>query len=182
MNQKEKNLRAIKLSNRLTEEIRTSFKEGDILASQHELAERFGVRRAVIKKSLEVLENSGIIKKIQGKGAVVLQQQIGYSIHSYTRFSETLKKQGRKSELIVLRKVGIPADEEISSHLKIDVQEPVIMLECLGKMDGSPFTIGHQYLPFEKMYDVMRSYDGGSLHQFIAERYNIKLRRVLSLI
>lgn len=180
--QKEETLVSIDLSNRLTEEIRASFKEGDMLAPQKELAERFGVSKAVIINSLEILESTGVVRRVQGKGAVVIQQQIGYPIHSYTRFSEILRKNGRKAELKVLRKIGIPADEEVSSHLKIDEREPVIMLECLGKMDGAPFTIGRQYLPFEKMYDVMRSYNGDSLHKFINERYNMKLRRVHSLI
>lgn len=180
--QKEEALLAIDLSRKLTEEIRTEFKEGDILPQQNELAARFRVGRALLKSSLDILETTGVVKRVQGKGAVVLQQQIGYPIHSYTRFSEILRKNGRKSELKVLRKIGIPADEEVSKHLKLEVGEPVIMMECLGKMDGAPLSVGHQYLPFEKMYDVMRSYDGDSLHGFIRERYNIRLRRVLSLI
>lgn len=179
---KEETLQAIQLSNKLTEEIRADFKEGDMLPPQGKLVEEYNVSTKVLINCLEILETTGVIRRVQGKGAVVLQQQIGYPIHSYTRFSEILKKNGRKSELKVLRKIGIPADEEVSKHLKLDLGEPVIMLECLGKMDGTPFTIGHQYLPFEKMYDVMRSYTGDSLHAFIRERYNIKLRRVLSLI
>ncbi len=180
--QKEKRLQAIQLSNKLTDAIRADFKEGDMLPPQGKLAEKYEVSTKVLRDCLEILETTGVIRRVQGKGAVVLQQQIGYPIYSYTRFSEILKKNGRKSELKVLRKIGIPADEEVSKHLKLDLGEPVIMLECLGKMDGAPFTIGHQYLPFEKMYDVMHSYTGDSLHAFIRARYNIKLRRVLSLI
>lgn len=180
--QKEETLQAIRLSKQLTDEIRVGFKEGDILSPQKELIEKYKVSAKVLRNCLEILETTGVIRRVQGKGAVVLQQQIDYPIHSYTRFSEILKKNGRKSELNVLRKIGIPADEEVSKHLKLDLGEPVIMLECLGKMDGTPFTIGHQYLPLEKMYDVMHSYTGDSLHGFIRERYNIKLRRVLSLI
>ncbi len=179
---KENTLQAIKISRNLTEEIRTKYKEGDVLPTQSELTERFEVSRSVIKNCLEILETTGVVLRVQGKGAVVVQQQIDYPIHSYTRFSEILKNKGRKSDLKVLRKIGTPADEEVSHHLEIDLGEPVIMLECLGKMDGAPFTIGRQYLPFEKMYEVMRSYNGDSLHGFIRDRYNIKLRRVLSLI
>lgn len=179
---KQEALLSIDLSKKLKQEIRESLKPGDMLPTQNELAERFKVSKTIIRDTLEILETTGTIQRVQGKGAVVLQQQIDYPIHKYTRFTETLEKSGRQAETVVLRKIGIPAGEEVSRQLKISVGEPVIMLESLGKMDGAPFSIGRQYFPFEKVYDVMRKYNGGSLHQFIAERYGIKLRRVVSLI
>ncbi len=179
---KETTLLSIDLSKKLTEEIRESFKPGDMLASQVELTERFGVSRAIIRGALEILETTGVIQRVQGKGAVVVHQQIGYPIHRYTRFTEILEKNGRKAETRVLRKIGIPADKEVAHYLEIEVGEPVVLLESLGKMDGAPISRALQYFPLEKVYDVMRIYDGGSLHQFIFERYNMKLRRVLSLI
>ena len=175
-------LLSIDLSKKLIEEIRTSFKPGDMLPAQVELTERFRVSRTIVRDTLEILETTGVIQRVQGKGAIVLHQQIGYPIHKYTRFTETLEKNGRKAETRVLRKIGIPADKEVSHHLKIDEGEPVVLLESLGKMDGAPVSRGLQYFPLAKVYDVMRIYDGGSLHQFIFERYNMKLRRVLSLI
>lgn len=179
---RETTLLSIDLSKTLTEEIRTRLKPGDMLPSQAELSERFDVSRTIIRDTLEILETTGVIQRIQGKGAIVLHQQIGYPIHRYTRFTETLEKSGRKAETKVLRKIGIPASKEVSHHLKIDVGEPVVLLESVGFMDGAPVSRGLQYFPLEKVYDVMRMYEGGSLHQFIFERYQMKLRRILSLI
>jgi len=179
---KAETLLSIDISKKLTEAIRTSYKPGDMLPPQAELAEQYNVSRMFIRGALEILESTGTIQRVQGKGAVVQQQQIDYPIHRYTRFTETLEKNGRQAETVVLRKIGIPADDEVSHHLQLAHGEPVIMLESLGKMDGAPFSIGRQYFPLEKVYDVMRRYNGGSLHQFIAQRYGIKLRRVLSLI
>lgn len=179
---KETTLLSIDLSKTLTEEIRSTLKPGDMLPAQADLSKRFGVSRTIIRDALEILETTGVIQRIQGKGAIVLHQQIGYPIHRYTRFTETLEKNGRKAETKVLRKIGIPADREVSQHLKVEEGEPVVLLESVGYMDGAPVTRGLQYFPLEKVYDVMRIYEGGSLHRFIFERYNLKLRRILSLI
>ncbi|MFU1796438.1 GntR family transcriptional regulator [Paenibacillus azoreducens] len=46
-------------------------KAGDRLSSEKELAEKFGVSRITSKKALEKLADSGVIKRIQGKGSYV---------------------------------------------------------------------------------------------------------------
>lgn len=52
-------------------------KEGDRVSSEKELAEQFGVSRITSKKALEKLADSGVIKRIQGKGSFVADGIIG---------------------------------------------------------------------------------------------------------
>jgi DNA-binding LacI/PurR family transcriptional regulator/biotin operon repressor len=52
-------------------------KEGDRVSSEKELAEQFGVSRITSKKALEKLADSGVIKRIQGKGSFVADSIIG---------------------------------------------------------------------------------------------------------
>ncbi len=166
----------------LADEIRRQHKPGDILPSEKELARRYKVNRHTLRRALEELINEGIVGKLQGKGTIVLQELMDYSIHSGTRFTETLEKSGRKAESIVLRKIGIPAQGEIAEFLELQEDEPVALIETLRKMDGMPFSAVSHYLPLEKVFDVIRIYTGGSLHQFLFERYNITLKRKVSMI
>jgi len=48
--------------------------EGDRVSSEKDLAEQFGVSRITSKKALEKLADTGIIKRIQGKGSFVTDQ------------------------------------------------------------------------------------------------------------
>ncbi len=170
------------VSNLLAEEIQRQHKPGDILPSEHDLAKRFKVNRHTLRRAIEELVTVGIVGKFQGKGTIVQQKLINYSIHSRTNFTETLKKSGRKAESIVLRKIGIPAQGEIVELLKIEKDEPIALIETLRNMDGVPFSVVSHYLPLEKVYDVIRIYNGGSLHHFLKEHYNITLKRTLSMI
>ena len=166
----------------LADEISRQHKPGDILPSEKELARRYKVNRHTLRRALEELVNEGIVGKLQGKGTIVQQKLIDYTIHSGTRFTDTLEKSGRKAESIVLRKIGIPAQGEIAEFLELQTDEPVALIETLRKMDGMPFSVVSHYLPLEKVFDVIRIYTGGSLHRFLLDRYGIVLKRKLSLI
>lgn len=172
----------LRVSRQLAAEIQHQYRPGDILPSENQLAKRFGINRNTLRMALEVLVTNGMVCKYQGKGTIVQQQLINYPIHAGTRFTENLESSGRQAESQVLRKIGIPALPEVADSLHIEEDEPVILIEVLRKMDGSPFSVSSHYFPLEKMFEVMRKYESGSLHGFIGERYGIRLKRVLSLI
>jgi GntR family phosphonate transport system transcriptional regulator len=166
----------------LADEIRRDHRPGDILPSEHELAKRYKVNRHTLRRAVEELVNEGIVGKLQGKGTIVQQKLINYSIRSDTRFTDTLEKCGRKAESIVLRKIGIPAQGEVVELLKLQENEPVALIETLRKMDDLPFSVVSHYLPLEKAFDLIRLYTSGSLHRFLLEHYDIRVKRTLSMI
>lgn len=172
----------LQISNILAEEINKRHKPGDILPSEKDFSTRFKVNRHTLRRAIEFLVTQGIVGKLQGKGTIVQQRPIDYSIHSGTRFTETLENCGRKAESIVLRKIGIPAQKESAEKLAIEIGEPIILIDTLRKMDGAPFSIVSHHLPLNKVYAVMRKYQGGSLHDFLFTHYHMKLQRTISLI
>lgn len=172
----------LQICGKLADEIRSGYRPGDVLPSEKELAKRFSTTRHMIRMAIEVLVNSGMVGRYQGKGTVVQQQLISYPIHAGTRFTETLESCGRHAESLVLRKIGIPAPEEVAGDLMLDPGEPVILLETLRKMDGAPFSISSHFFPLDQLFEVMKSYESGSLHGFIFETYGIRLKRIRSLV
>jgi len=172
----------VQISNALADEIQKGHKPGDVLPSEKNLAKRFQVNRHTIRRALEILVTKGLIGKLQGRGTIVQQRPINYSIHSGTRFTETLEYHGRQAESIVLRKIGIPAQKESAKRLEIDEGEPIILIETLRKMDGAPFSVVSHHFPLNKVYAVMSEYEGGSLHEFLYNHYHMKLKRTISLI
>jgi GntR family phosphonate transport system transcriptional regulator len=166
----------------LEEEIQQKHKPGDLLASEQELAVRFEVNRHTIRRAISELVTKGIVGRLQGKGTIVQQKLINYSIHSNTRFTQNLESCGRQPESLVLRKVGLPAQGMIAEMLEVEENKPVIWVETLRKMDGAPFSLSSHYLPLDKVYEVMRSYKGGSLHGFLEQCYGLQLQRKVSLV
>lgn len=180
--QREETLSSIKLSTRIQNEFLGALKPGERLPSENELIAQLNVSKHTLRLALEVLVSVGMVQKIKGKGTIVLHRPVQYPIHRYTRYTETLEKCGRKAHNKVLKKIGIPAPAEVAEKLQITEGDPVILLEILGYMDGAPFSIGSTFLVFEKVYDAIRQYNGGSLHQFIFDRYGTRLKRTQSLV
>lgn len=172
----------VQVSRILAEEIKHGYRPGDVLPSEHELAKRFNINRHTLRSAIELLVTDGIVGKLQGKGTIVQQKVIDYRIHGGTRFTETLENSGRQAESLILRKVGVPAEGEVAERLGLEEGEPAIFVETLGKMDGAPFSLASHYFSLNRVFEVMRTYNGGSLHAFLKEHYGITLKRTLSLI
>lgn len=166
----------------LEREIQDEYVPGDVLPSEKELASRFKVNRHTVRRAIGELVTKGMVGKLQGKGTIVQQKVINYSIHTKTRFTENLESCGRQPESLVLKKVGVQAEGNVAEMLELPEGRPVILVETLRKMDGAPFSVVSHYLPLDQVYEVMRSYKCGSLHRFLEDHYDFKLKRRLSLI
>ncbi len=175
-------LSSIALSRVIQKEILSKFRPGDKIPSEDELKKTLQVSKHTLRLALDILKTMGLVQKVHGKGTIILHRPIHYPIHSYARFSKILESCGRKADIKILRKMGLPAGREVAEMLQVEEGEPVIYLEGIGYMDGAPFVAGSRYLAYNIVYDVLRSFTGGSLHEFIYDRYNITLKRTMNLI
>lgn len=166
----------------LSSEIQELFKAGELLPTESNLAQRFGVNRHTLRRAIDELVTDGLVERRHGKGIFVLEPTINYAIGSATRFTETLQTQGRSTTSRVLRKQVIPARGTIASRLKITDGEQVIFIETLRTVESKPFCIISHFIPLKSFSDVLENYDGGSLHEFLKVHYGITLKREESLI
>ncbi|MCS6773297.1 MAG: FadR/GntR family transcriptional regulator [Anaerolineae bacterium] len=64
--------RALRLANMLTDHIvQSGVSPGDVLPSEHKLAEQYGVSRPVVREALRLLAGRGVVEIVNGRGAVV---------------------------------------------------------------------------------------------------------------
>ena len=61
-----------KIANDIIEKINVGFfKVGDMIPSEHELAQNYQISRATIRKAMDILIHEGWIYSVQGKGKFV---------------------------------------------------------------------------------------------------------------
>lgn len=91
---------------------------GDALPSEAELQARFGVSRATVRQTLELLEREGRIERHQGKGTFVAVPRLHRDLPDLTSFTEHLEGQGLRSasELIAFERLapGVPPSTRVS--------------------------------------------------------------------
>lgn len=170
------------LSKILETEIRKNCTTGDMLPSESELSERYHVNRHTLRRAVDELIVAGFVDRIHGKGTIVLNTPINYTINHATRFTETLESQGYQTISRILDKKQIHANASVARQLKIKEEKPVILVETMREVDGIPFCSSSHYFPFPDYKALFHKYDGGSLHGFIRQHYGKRLRRVLSLV
>jgi len=170
------------ISRSLEHEIKSLHSPGKYLSSEQELASRFSVNRHTIRRAIDELVNAGLVERCHGKGTIILEPAFDYSIGENSRFTESLESRGKTTDSKVLRKLIVPANGGVSRRLGISDGDPVIWIETLRQVDHIPFCIISHFIPQKKFESIEIDYNGGSLHRFIRERLDLRLRRTDSLI
>jgi GntR family phosphonate transport system transcriptional regulator len=166
----------------LTEEIASFLTPGECLPSENELAERFGVNRHTIRRSIEDLIATGLLARRHGKGTFVLDGPTDYLLNSSTRFTETFESLGKTASNRILRKLVIPARGGVASRLLLAENDAAVWIESLRLADDRPICVISHFLPQRTFPDLLTEYGGGSLHEHLSSHYKLKLRRVESLV
>lgn len=135
--------------------------EDDMLPSEKDLMDAFGVSRITVRRALDELVVEGYIYKIQGKGTFVKRTKQGNVPLSKKLIScsEEIRSQNMIPSRRVLHKVVIPADDRTAETLQIEIGEPVLWFERIYYADNVPMNyadsiINLKYFPGLEKYDL----------------------------
>jgi GntR family phosphonate transport system transcriptional regulator len=171
--------RYMQLANVLRGELGT-YKSGDYLPSESQLAHRFGVNRHTLRRAVDVLILEGRVLRHKGRGTCVLPMPIVYPVNAASAYSKTLSGMGFRSEAILLSRLQRPAHPDEARELALAPQESVLELQTLRMLDEQPISlITHCFSA--RHHAALGDYGGGSMRQHL-ERKNIALKRVSTLI
>ncbi len=163
-------------------DIKLSLKPGDLLDSEMNLAERFGVNRHTVRRSIEQLVQAGIVVKQQGRGTQVVSNQIEYLLNPSGKFTKNLNELGKTAHAIIVDKrildfKNVPIKVQRYFDEKTHDQGYLAEVVTLRFMENVPVCLIHHYLSLAHLPDIHTSYLGGSLHQHISERFSYALER-----
>jgi GntR family transcriptional regulator len=144
------------LKDALLREIREGgFEPGDRFPTEAAIRDRYGVSRATVRQALGDLEESGVIRKVQGLGTFVAVPKIRH-VPLLTGFAELAAAQGfRPSHRVLSSAVdGAPAD--IALELGIAEDTHCRHLRRLFLADGNVVGLAETWLPV----DALGGHDG----------------------
>lgn len=165
----------------LEEMICKDYQPGDYLPSENDLAIRFHVNRHTIRRAMDDLVAAGFVLRKQGKGAMVINNQIEYTL-SQGKFTATLDKLRKSSSSEVLKSDVIPCNSKVANYLGIEEGQPVIVIETLRWVDDQPMSLITHFLNPQYVPSIDSLYQGGSLHDCIEEHFGLSLIRTSALI
>ena len=119
---------------------------GDIMPSDAELCEEFGVSRQTARNAMQRLQQEGLVQRLPGRGTFVAERPIHRQAGSLISFSDEMRRVGRRPSSKVLRRAVRPATDDEAKQLG---GESVFELVRLRLADAEPIAIEASAFPAE---------------------------------
>lgn len=153
---------------------------GARLPSENDLCKAVGLSRPTVRQALDALVEEGLLLREKGRGTFVTEPKLmerwaGTPIG----FSDSMGKQGYKIETTVLGLDVQPAPKIVMHELRLQSDEPVVVLQRLRYVLNEPILLVTSYLP-ERLFPSLVNIDfqNHSLYQILREEYGINIVRI----
>lgn len=152
--------------------------EGELVASENDLQKSYGVSRATVRRTMELLVNEGFLEKKRGKGTFVKKPVIEENLPVLKSFTEEMTGRDAKKRVVSAQYIKPPP--KVKEILGLSPDEQVFYLKRLMIVDGSPLGILYSYIPGRYQISLEEDYRK-SLYQ-ILERNGIRLSEADQII
>ncbi|WP_043932470.1 GntR family transcriptional regulator [Bacillus sp. EB01] len=140
-----------------------TWKPGDKIPSEHQLVDQYNVSRNTVIRAIDDLVKEGVLYRVQGTGTFVNKPKIEQSLSGFYSFSQVLKEKGLKPKDIILEISEGKASQKIANALKINKDEPVVLLKRLRCANDEPIILESSFLPKAIVDDLSKIKKVGSV-------------------
>ena len=152
------------------------WKPGDLIPSERELGEQYGISRMTARQAITELVNEGLFYREQGKGTFVSRHKITQQLIRLTGFTEDIKARGQRPGSKIISAKMVPADETIAEHLRIKTGLMIFQLQRLRLADEEPLAIEVSNLCFPGCEKLLEDdLEQNSLYRLLEHKYGLPL-------
>lgn len=127
---------------------------GSKLPTQQELAEQFAVSRHVIRRSIDLLQQRGLVRGRQGSGIYVAGKLIDYYVKSRTRYNDNVQGLAQTSRIEILDLQERRVSPHLAKDLSISRRSRVFELHLLRWTGRDPLCVARHFFPAERFPDL----------------------------
>ncbi len=144
-----------RIAHTLSAEIGGGLKPGTRLPTEAQLAARFDVNRHTVRRAIESLVRTGLVRVEQGRGSFVADDVIDYPVTGRTRLHEWIRRQNREPTGQRLQLRELAANAHVAAGLGIERGARVVLMERLAMADGIPISIGSHHFAVMRLPGIM---------------------------
>ncbi|MDA7025075.1 GntR family transcriptional regulator [Bacillus sp. CLL-7-23] len=154
-----------------------NLKPGDLIPSEREFAEKYGVSRMTVRQAVNNLVNEGILVRQRGKGTFIAKPKIEQTLEGLTGFSEDMKSRGMSPGTKMLGFQIIVCDQRMALKLQINEGASIYEVKRIRLADGIPMAYEISYLPVDLIKDLTEEIMYASLYDYIENTLSLKIAR-----
>lgn len=120
----------------------------ELLPSEHSMVQIYDCSRNTVRRALGRLVTDGYVQTIQGKGVRNIyrpNEQTAFTLGEIESFRESAARNKQTPSTRVLLYLELTADEKLSRRSGFPVGAPVVYLQRLHYLDGTPLILNHNY-------------------------------------
>jgi GntR family transcriptional regulator len=121
---------------------------GEKLPAESALAKSHGVSAMTARQAVSVLEEEGLVRRIQGKGTYIRKIKVSASSFGLGTFEEVFADRDHLTVQIINAAVKKTPGYE-REVLELDTKQPIIMVERVILHNNQPFTLHVSYTKFD---------------------------------
>ncbi len=112
---------------------------GQMIPSERELCDEYGVSRITVREVVRSLAQSGYLIRKQGKGTFVAGEKVEYVMNSNFSLREDLKQKGATDKFILLGYSKVKASLFYSQQFGIEEDENVVIVTRIREINGKNY-------------------------------------------
>ena len=149
---------------------------GQRLGAERALAADLGVSRATLRQALAVLADSGVVRRVPGRGGgtFVSKDKIERDTSRVVGVPALLRSQGVVAGTQVLSAGLSAADEPVARALGLRRGDLVVDLHRIRLADGSPIVVEHARFPADRFLGLLELPLGGSVYELLEEHFGTR--------
>ncbi len=132
----------------LRDKIEAEMEPGDLLPSERELSEHYGLSRTTVRLALKELETLGLITRRHGKGTFVSDlTSKAMDLTTNYSFTEQMREAGRVPKTVDLEFQTLDATKTVADRMGLHLGDKVLFMKRLRLADGVPMMVERTYVP-----------------------------------
>lgn len=162
------------LKNIIQEKIKNGeYGEGELIPSERELSEAFGISRMTVRQALSQMESEGLIVRQKGRGTFVAGHKIVQN--NIKSFSESVRDRGLVPSTRVLYFKKERVSEDIAGILNFSGDELFYIIKRLRCANDIPVGLEEVFIPAQFCPGLEKFSLDASLYQLINDQYGISI-------
>lgn len=153
------------------------YREGDLLPSENELCQLYGMTRPTVRQALSTLANDGFIRKHQGKGSIVHHLPVAIGILSVSGTTSAVGDRNLKTR-IIKGPVLIQWPQNFMFPVsELENESGCIYMERLRLLDDVPIFYDISYIGNINLPRITaRQFENRSLFQILRDHYHVEIK------